>query len=171
MIATDFVFPQNQKDDILFALLVTDEVVTNDAHQPCLDTNLVNAFNSYNPIFGAIFIDESRNDSLLSLFLESVKCFSTNYSNNYSVIETNSSIDASQSFHSFYKFVDDIDANDLNFNTDSCETMVNISWPGVDFEYFVPVNGIFILCYILHIPHIIELHRMHRNRLGISVYD
>ena len=107
-VASWFIFPQSKEDDILFTLLITDEIITNEDDKPCLETDLINEFNSYNPIFGAIFIDENNktdtDETLLPLFLESLDCLINNYSNSHSVIETNSSVDPSSSFTSFYGF-------------------------------------------------------------------
>ena len=145
-VASWFIFPQNKGDDILFTLLITDEIITNDDDKPCLEIDLINEFNSYNPIFGAILIDENnktdKNETLLPLFLESFDCLINNYSDSYSVIETNSSVNPSASFTSFYGFIDDIDINNLNINSNSCDTMVNITWPGIDFQYFLPIDGL-----------------------------
>ena len=128
---------------------MTDEVVTKKEEQPCLDHNLINDFNSYNPIFGAILIDQHKSDTLLPLFLDSLHCLITNYSNNYSVIQTNSTMNPLSTFTSFYGFIDDLDADNLNFNSNSCDTMVNSTWPGIDFDYFVPFNGmLFVNIYI-----------------------
>ena len=121
-VASWFIFPQNKDDDILFTLLITDEINTNDDDRPCLETDLIDEFNSYNPIFGAILIDEDRktdtDNKFLPLFLESLDCLINGYSNSHSVIETNSTIDPSTiaSFTSFYEFIHEIDINNMNIN-------------------------------------------------------
>eukprot|EP01084_Bolivina_argentea_P053801 98718_1 len=124
-----YIFPDNAPNDMLFTLLITDEVATHPDDKPCLDMATVNEFNSYNPIFGAIFIDEYNNDTLLALFEESIECFISIYSNNYSIIETNSSIEPSLSFYSFYGFIDNININNLNVNKNVCDEFVNVTWP------------------------------------------
>jgi len=149
-IVTTHIFPENDRNDMLFTLLITDEVVTKETDMPCMDSEIVNAFQEYNAIFGAIFIDEHKNDTLLPLFRQSIDCFV----HNYSIIETNSSVDPSQSFDSFYGFIDEIDMNNLNITTNACDAMVNISWPSDDFDVFVPRNE----CGIdMHLVFIIDL--------------
>ena len=172
-VASWFIFPQSKEGDILYTLLITDEVITNDDDKPCLQTDLINDFNSYHPIFGAIFIDESNdtnvNDTLLPLFLESLDCLIDSYSNGHSVIETNSTVAPSESFTSFYGFIDDIDINNLNMNANSCDTMVNITWPAIDFDYFIPLDGLYIIsCFnqtlsITDFVHDIIIYRLYWN--------
>ncbi len=55
-VTKEYIFPESGANDMLFTLLITDEVVTTEMDKPCLDLKFVNDFNLCNPIFGGYLL-------------------------------------------------------------------------------------------------------------------
>ena len=129
---------------MLYALLVTDEVAMHDS--PCSDALFVADFMSFDPIFGAILVEDIHHNVSLPLFVQSIGCLMSGHeaASNTSIVETNSSVSPGDSFHALYDSVEGIQLSELGLSANACDVMaVNVTWPGIEFEDILSSDGLF----------------------------